>query len=197
MKKRTESNKDCADRNPDPNPNPNPKTINWWLDYWRNYIGVETLPAISREKRPHPTLKTGNKFSWKKYQAEASTAEEFQQWKDRNLFSDGICILTVKIRHRPDRAHLYFVVIDVDKPDGMKEFLTRNGKIPTLRQVAEKWIVTQHKDNPEKAHFAFYSAVPFPEKCSDSVLGLEVRCQDSEGKTGRGCYGRTFNPQKW
>ena len=63
--------------------------------------------------------------------------------------------------------------------------LTQNGKTPTLKQVAEKWIVTQHKDSPEKAHFGFYSAIPFPEKCSDRVLGLEVRCQDYEGKTGR------------
>ena len=84
------------------------KTINDWANYWRKFIGVETLPALSKEKRPHPQLKTGDKFSWIKYQTEAATDEEFQQWIDGNLFSDGICILTGKVRHRPDRARLYF-----------------------------------------------------------------------------------------
>jgi hypothetical protein len=63
---------------------------------------------------------------------------------------------------------------------------TRNDNAPPpLQEIAKKWIVTQHKDSPKKAHFGFYSHIPFPEKSSDAIIGLEVRCQDYEGKTRR------------
>jgi hypothetical protein len=156
---------------------------NEWAKYWRERIGVETLPANSRSKIP---FVPGKLESWLKYQTEPSTDKEFQHWLDNNAFDNGICILTGKIRHRPDRNHLYFVVIDVDRPDGIKELFTRNGSDPPpLQEIAKKWIVTQHKDSLEKAHFGFYSSIPFAEKSSDSIIGLEVRCQDYEGKTRR------------
>jgi hypothetical protein len=156
---------------------------NKWAKYWRRYMGLETLPANSRSKIP---FVRGKFDSWLKYQTEPSTDEEFQQWLDNNAFDTGICILTGKVRHRPDRNNLYFVVIDVDRPDGIKELLTRNSNPPPpLKEIAKKWIVTQHKDSPEKAHFGFYSSIPFQEKSPDAIIGLEVRCQDYEGKTRR------------
>ena len=158
---------------------------NKWANYWRKYIGVETLPANSRSKIP---FVRGILESWKKYQTEPSTDEEFQHWLDNNSFDNGICILTGKVRHRPDRSGLYFVVIDGDKPDGIKELLTQNGNgPPSLQEVAKnwRWLVTQHKDSPEKAHFGFYSPIRFSEKYHDPILGLEIRCEDNDGKTGR------------
>lgn len=151
------------------------KTPNEGAKYWRKIIGVETLPAISKEKKPFGT--------WKKYQTEAASDEEFQNWIDNDKFKDGICILPGKVRHRA-AAHLYYIVIDGDKAAGVKELLTRNGHTPTLQEVAEKWIVEQHADDPKKAHFGFYSPIPFPNKVPDSIIGLEVRC-DSKGVTNR------------
>src|SRR5215203_2556809 len=131
------------------------KTLNEGAKYWRNFIGVETLPAISKEKRPVGL--------WKYRQIDQASDKEFQDWLDNDKFNDGVCILTGKVRHRPDRNHLYFVVIDGDKKYGIKELLTRNGHTPTLQEVSEKWIVEQHKDNTDKAHFGFYSPIRFPE----------------------------------
>jgi hypothetical protein len=83
------------------------KTPNDGARYWREFIGLETLPAISREKKPPE--------SWKKYQTEPASNEEFQNWLDNDRFKDGVCILPGKVRHRLDRSHLYFVVIDQQK----------------------------------------------------------------------------------
>jgi hypothetical protein len=124
---------------------------------------VETLPAKSREKKP-------SSF-WKRYQdpAKPATDAEFPKWLDNNEFKDGVCILTGRVRHRPDRQHLFYVVIDEDKAAGIKELLTRNGHTRTLQEVSKQWIVEQHKDNPEKGHFGFYSPVRFPEKSPDAI----------------------------
>src|SRR5687767_10842655 len=103
------------------------KTSNDGARYWRKFIGVETLPAISKEKKPHPTLKTGDKYSWEKYQKESATDKEFQSWLDNDKFKDGVCILPGKVRHREDRKHLFYIKIDGDKAAGIKELLTRNG----------------------------------------------------------------------
>src|SRR5829696_2536617 len=153
------------------------KTPNKGAKYWRYTIGVETLPALSKEKRP-------DLRSWEKYQREPVTDEEFQSWLDDDKFKNGVCILPGKIRHRSDRQHLYYIVIDGDKAHGIKELLTRNGHTPTLQEVAKQWIVEQHKDNTEKAHFGFYSPIPFPDKLPDSIIGLEVRC-GAEGISNR------------
>jgi hypothetical protein len=41
--------------------------------------------------------------------------------------------------------------------------------------MAQKFLVEQHKDSPEKAHIYFYSPIPYPKKSAGSVLGLEVK----------------------
>ena len=78
------------------------KTPNEGARYWREFIGVETLPADSKFKKPL--------YDWKPYQTIPSTEEEFQRWIDTNAFANGVCILTGKVRHRPDRQHLFFVM---------------------------------------------------------------------------------------
>ena len=60
------------------------------------------------------------------------------------------------------RKDLFYVVIDGDKAAGIKELLSRDGKTVTIRDMSQKWIVEHHKDNPEKAHFGFYSPIRFP-----------------------------------
>ena len=153
------------------------KTPNKGAKYWRYTIGVETLPALSKEKRP-------DLRSWEKYQREPVTDEEFQSWLDDDKFKNGVCILPGKIHHRSDRQHLYYIVIDGDKAHGIKELLTRNGHTPTLQEVAKQWIVEQHKDNTEKAHFGFYSPIPFLDKLPDSVPNRVVVVSPSTHKDG-------------
>jgi hypothetical protein len=45
----------------------------------------------------------------------------------------------------------------------------------SLDEMAQKFLVEQHKDNLQKAHVYFYSPIPFTKKDADSVLGLEVK----------------------
>jgi hypothetical protein len=65
--------------------------------------------------------------------------------------------------------------LDADKQNAIDELCLRNGKTTMLQEMAQKFIVEQHKDNLQKAHTYFYSPIPFPKKSSDSVLGLEVK----------------------
>jgi hypothetical protein len=80
-----------------------------------------------------------------------------------------------KAWHREDRKDLYFTFIDADKQNAMEELCTKNEKRITLHEMAQKFLVEQHKDSPEKAHIYMYSPIPFPQKSADSVLGLEVK----------------------
>jgi hypothetical protein len=92
---------------------------------------------------------------------------------EQNTFSKGIAIIPGRVWHREDKKDLYFTFLDADKQKAIDELCLRNGKATTLQEMAQKFIVEQHKDNLQKAHIYFYSPIPFPKKSADSVLGLE------------------------
>jgi hypothetical protein len=69
---------------------------------------------------------------------------------------------------RGEHAGKYLTFIDCDNLKAIEEFCTRNGKTVSLTDVAEKFIVEQHKDNPNNFHIYFYSEIPFVGKSSDT-----------------------------
>ena len=122
-----------------------PSTNNGWADFWRDGIGANVIPAVSREKIPV--------VKWKEFQDKPIPLEIHNQWKEQGLFDNGIAIILGRIWHRSDKLDYNLACIDVDNRKGIDELFTRNGKQLSIEQFAQKTIIEQHKDNPNKLHF--------------------------------------------
>ena len=143
------------------------RTIDESVDYWRYDVGVNVIPSDTKNKKPL--------VAWSEWQDNLIPEEVYKKWKAEGAFSKGIAIIPGEVWHRDDKKGLYFIFIDADSKMAINELLTRNGITASLQEVAKKWLVEQHADNPDKAHIYFYSPVPFPKKPADSTLGLEVK----------------------
>jgi hypothetical protein len=141
--------------------------INESADYWRYDIGVNVIPADTKNKITN--------IQWSDYQLQPVPEWLHERWKDEGDFNKGIAIIPGRVWHKEDKQNLYFIFIDADKQIAIDELCTRNGKRITLQEMAQKFLVEQHADNPEKAHIYFYSPIPFPKKSADTELGLEVK----------------------
>jgi hypothetical protein len=148
-------------------------SINDWAKFWRYDIGVNVIPANTREKKP-TTL-------WKEFQDSPVSGKQFQQWIDEGAFEGGIAILPGKVWHRPNLCGYYLIFTDFDKQMGIEEVLTRDGRTKTLQEAAQLTIIEQHSDSPDKAHAYFYSSMPFPNKSPDTILGIEIKGQGEHG----------------
>jgi hypothetical protein len=96
-------------------------------------------------------------------------------WKNKGEFKDGMAIIAGKVWHRPDKLGQYLVVIDLDRKRAIEEFCTISGKIVSLNEMAQKFIVEQHMDDKERAHIYFYSPFSFAQKTHDPIVGIEVK----------------------
>ena len=139
-----------------------PEDYNRGADFWRYEIGVNVIPADTRNKTPL--------VSWSTFQNNPVPVELHNKWKSNGDFSKGMAIIPGKIFHRKDRMEHYLVCIDADNLKAIVEMCTRNGKIITVQKFAEKTLVEEHRDDPSKAHFYFYSPRPFAKKSSDVAL---------------------------
>ena len=143
------------------------EAFNSWSDHWRYNIGVNIIPADTKNKT--------TSIKWSQYQNNPISESQHEKWKKEGAFSNGIAIIPGKVWHRSDRQGLFFIFLDADKSNAINGLCTRNGRSTTLQEMSQKFIVEQHKDNLEKAHVYFYSPIPFPKKSSDPDLGLEVK----------------------
>jgi hypothetical protein len=132
---------------------------NTFADFWRYVIGVNVIPADTRKKVTYE--------KWSDWQDKPISEELHSEWKAQNAFSRGMGIIVGKVWHREDKKGLYFTFIDTDNLKAIENICTRNGKSITLQTLAEKFLVEQHLDNPNKAHIYFYSPIPFAGKSSD------------------------------
>jgi hypothetical protein len=137
--------------------------MNEWANFWRYEIGVNVIPANTREKRTF--------INWKEYQNSPISEEQHEQWKATGAFNDGMAIIGGKIWHvkDPNKKHLYLILIDLDNKKAIEEFCTRNGVMTCLAELAKTMIVEQHDDELDKAHVIFYASHPFKKKTSDTV----------------------------
>jgi hypothetical protein len=151
---------------------PPESSINEWADYWRYQIGVNVIPADTKNKTPL--------VEWKSYQNVPILEERHDQWKQENVFSKGIAIIVGKIWHNPDKKGLYLNFIDLDNKKAIDEFCTRNGVNTPLKELAKHMIIEQHSDEPNKAHAFCYSTHPFKKKSSDRVSDLSDKIDANE-----------------
>jgi hypothetical protein len=130
-------------------------------------IGVNVIPADTRNKITNS--------SWKQYQNSPIPDWQHEQWIKDSAFTKGMAVILGRTWHRKDKMVQYPICLDVDKRKAIEELCTRNGKTIALQELAQKFLVEQHKDNLDKAHIYFYSPIPFQKKSADAVLGLEVK----------------------
>ena len=113
--------------------------------------------------------------SWSEWQDKPIPQELHNDWKAQNAFSNGMAIISGKVWHRADKSGLYFTFIDLDTKHAIEEICTRDGKMTSLQEMAQKFIVEQHRDDLDKAHIYFYSPIPFANKSSDANTAIEVK----------------------
>jgi hypothetical protein len=140
---------------------------NSWADFWRYDIGVNVIPADTRNKVTH--------IKWSTWQDNPISEDQHNRWKSQNSFSNGLAIISGIVWHNNENKGLYFTFIDVDNKKAITEICTRNGKTISLQEMSQKFLVEQHRDSPYKAHIYFYSPIPFVKKSADEVIGLEVK----------------------
>ena len=62
-----------------------------------------------------------------------------------------------------------------------------------LEVIADKYIVEQHKDNPNKCHIYFFSEIPFPKRDSDTNKpGFNPEQQPAFEVKGEGSHGIAY-----
>jgi hypothetical protein len=138
-----------------------------WADFWRHKIGVNVIPADTQKKVTYE--------SWSEWQDKPIPEELHNEWKTQKAFSNGIAIIPGKVWHRADKIGLYFTFIDLDTKYAIGEICTLNGKMTSLQEIAQKFIVEQHRDDLDKAHLYFYSPIAFANKSSDVNTAIEVK----------------------
>ena len=101
---------------------------NGWADFWRNSIGVNIIPADTKNKKP--------RVDWGEYQNTPIPTELHDEWKSEHEFSYGMAVILGRIWHRQDRIGFYLIGVDVDNLRAIEEICNRDGKTTTLHKFA-------------------------------------------------------------
>jgi hypothetical protein len=135
--------------------------INQWADHWRYNIGINVIPASTKNKIIYE--------KWEKWQSSPIPEELHNQWKRENKFSNGMAVILGKMWHNRQKTGLYLNGIDADNLKAIEEICTyNNGKTVSIKELAKWTLVEQHADNTNKAHIYIYSKhKPFAKKSSD------------------------------
>jgi hypothetical protein len=136
--------------------------INEWADFWRYTIGVNIIPADTKNKVIYE--------KWSEWQDKPISEELHNQWKSENKFSNGIAVILGKVWHNKQKSGLYLNGIDADNLKAVQEICSRNGKTITLQELAQWTLVEPHPDDTNRAHVYIYSQrKPFAKKSSDKT----------------------------
>ncbi|TLX83211.1 MAG: hypothetical protein E6L04_08950 [Thaumarchaeota archaeon] len=152
----------------------NHASFNDAADWWRNEVGVNPIPACTRNKRP--------KVEWKQFQDKPIPPELHDLWKKEGMFNDGIMIIVGKTWHNDRKKGLYLIALDFDNKLGSDEFCTANST-ESLEELAGSMLIEQHADEA-RAHIYFYSKRPYKKlnRTSDSkVPQIEIKGTGEHG----------------
>lgn len=152
--------------------------FNQWADFWRNEVGVNVIPADTKNKRTYE--------KWSIWQNEGISDEQHEDWKRRKAFDKGMAILSGKVYHRKDFEDYNLCFIDLDNQKAIDEVCNVFGA-KELTELAQITIVEQHSDDESKAHVYFYTQYPLKKKSSDAIRykdkingndvpAIEVKC---------------------
>src|SRR5215208_1844313 len=139
--------------------------INQWANLWHYKRGINIFP-LDKDKTTYE--------DWSEYKIKAITDEIHEEWKRKGRYIQGIILMPGKV-WRGENKGIYFVGIDFDKELGFKEFCHIFGANTSIEELKQKFIVEQHEGDPNSFHVYFYSEIPFIDKSSDSILGIEIK----------------------
>jgi len=130
--------------------------INEWADWWRNYIGVNVIPADTKNKKIE--------LSWKKWQTEPIPDDLHKFWCETGEFErNGLAVIMGKCHHNTSLKDLYIWCIDCDNQKAIDE-MTQD-----KQRMAAATLCEWHDDNPSKLHIYGYSHNQIPKKASDKT----------------------------
>ena len=72
-----------------------PESNNTWQNFWHYQIGIDVIPADTRNERPV--------VEWKKYQNVPVPEEQHHEWEQQDKFKDGMAIIAGKVLHNERR----------------------------------------------------------------------------------------------
>ena len=159
----------------------NINSINYFADFWYYQIGVNVIPADTKEKKTYE--------NWSQWQDKPISDDLHEQRKKNSEYNKGIAIVTCQIWRGKNKGK-YLNGIDCDNRKAIEEICTKEGKTLSLQKLAKWTIVEQHKDNPDKAHIYIISTRPFKNKSStainsklvddinnNDIPAIEVKCE--------------------
>ncbi|MFZ0514125.1 MAG: phage/plasmid primase, P4 family, partial [Candidatus Nitrosopolaris sp.] len=145
---------------------------NGWADYWRNVIGVNVVPANTREKK--------TTIEWKSWQNDPTPQELHDEWKRKGAFDMGMAAIPGRIFHNECRKEFYLVCLDIDNKQALDTVCNYKGKQISIEDIARKTLVEIHDDDLTRAHIYFYSKIPFPKINGNGTLAIEIRSEGSQ-----------------
>lgn len=141
-----------------------PASNNQAADFWRYTIGVNAMPADTREKTVY--------INWSPWQNQPVSEEQHKEWKNNKSFDEGLAMIPGRIWRGPYEGQ-YLVAIDCDNKKAIDEICNSLGFKDT-DELSNWTIVELHKDAPNKAHIYIRSTKPFKKKSSDKVNSESV-----------------------
>lgn len=82
---------------------------NGWADYHRYQIGVNVIPADTKNKKPT--------VEWVQYQDNPISEWQHEKWKSENAFSRGMAVIAGKVWHRQDKKDYYDKILSINPND--------------------------------------------------------------------------------
>jgi hypothetical protein len=144
-----------------------------YAKYWYHEIRLNVIPFDTANKR-------SVLLTYTEYQNKRIPLTVFNEWIEKGLFEKGMAIFPGKI-YLDNNEEWYWVAIDLDSKKAIDEFCSIFGNDISLKELSEKFIVEQHKDNLDRAHLSLISPIPFPNKGVDSKIGLEIKSRGEHG----------------
>jgi len=113
-------------------------SIDYWVNFWSQKIGINIIYGDTKNKRPH--------VFWKKYQIYQVPFQEIENWKKERKFEKGILGIPGRVCGGNKQGQ-YLVPIDIDKEQGIRELLKFFGNNITIEDLSKKpwWFNTKMK----------------------------------------------------
>lgn len=135
-------------------------SINQWADYWYYKIGVNVIPANTKEKVTYE--------NWIPWQDKPLPKELHEIRKKNGEYAKGIAIVLGKI-WRGKYQSQFLNGIDCDNRKAIEEVCSYKGNTVALLDLANWTIVEQHQDDPNRMHIYIRSKKPFRKKSSNKT----------------------------
>jgi len=120
-----------------------PKSPNDFADFWRNQIGVNVIPAVTKTKIP--------KVKWAEWQDKPIPQELHDEWKSKNMFDDGLAVICGQVFHNAEHKGKWLNGTDLDNQKGIDVLCTQG-----IKKAAAHTLIEQHS-NKAKGHIYFYT----------------------------------------